>query len=103
MNRDPNGGRQQLISGAEVAKALRRLMRIAKARSRRTKRARSHWAEAVARGAKPGSGTRFAALVEDLRERGVRNPEAVAAAIGRRKYGKRRFQQMAAAGRKRKS
>ena len=100
MPQDPNGGRE-LITGADVAKAIRDLMKLAKA-SRRTKRGKSHWAEAVARGAKPGSGERFHALVQDIKERGnVRDPEAVAAAIGRRKYGKKRFQQMAAAGRKR--
>ena len=48
--------------------------------------------------------TRFQKLVRKLRRRkGVTDPEALAAAIGRKKYGKKRFQQMAAAGRKRKA
>lgn len=65
--------------------------------------------------AKPGEGGRFDALVEDLQSKGldedalmnvllekykVRDPAALAAAIGRAKYGKKRFQEMAAAGRK---
>ena len=51
---------------------------------------------------KPGQGGRFAALKKSIAARGkVRNPGAVAAAIGRKKYGKKRFQAMAAAGKKR--
>lgn len=51
---------------------------------------------------KPGGGGRFAALKSKLAKRGgVSNPGAVAAAIGRAKYGKGRFQAMAAKGRKR--
>ncbi len=48
-----------------------------------------------------GGGGRFRSLVQQLRARGVCNPEALAAYIGRRKYGVRRFAQMAAAGRRR--
>jgi hypothetical protein len=45
--------------------------------------------------------TRFEALERELAAGGyARDPAAVAAAIGRRKYGKRRFQEMAAAGRR---
>lgn len=46
--------------------------------------------------------SRFAELVAKLRAKGESDDEAtgVAAKVGRRKYGKRRFQQMAAAGRK---
>ena len=51
--------------------------------------------------AKLGTGERFAQLTEKLRGK-VRNPKAVAAAIGRKKFGKRKFQQMAAKGRKKK-
>ena len=48
-----------------------------------------------------GSGGRFAALKGKLAARGdVTNPGAVAAYIGRKKYGKAKFQKMAAAGRK---
>lgn len=51
---------------------------------------------------KLGKGTRFRALVSTLRrEKGVRNPAAIAAAAGRKKYGTKKFQRMAAAGRKR--
>lgn len=53
--------------------------------------------------AKPklGSGARFKALKKKLAGKGVRNPGAVAAFIGRKKYGKARFQKLAAKGRKR--
>ena len=51
---------------------------------------------------KLGSGERFARLKAKLARRGVKNPAALAAWIGRRKYGKKRFQQLAAAGRRRK-
>jgi len=51
--------------------------------------------------APPGEGARFEALEDKLRRRGdVKNPAALAASLGRAKYGKKRFQQMAARGRK---
>lgn len=55
-------------------------------------------------GKKPplGTGQRFAALESKLAGQGVRNPAAVAAAAGRRKYGAKKMAQMAAAGRKKK-
>lgn len=47
-----------------------------------------------------GQGSRFKALAENLSNRpGVTNPKALAAYIGRKKYGKARFQQMASKGR----
>ena len=52
--------------------------------------------------AKLGSGERFKALTKKLAAGGAKNPKAVAAAIGRRKYGSAKFSQLAAAGRKRK-
>ena len=55
----------------------------------------------MARKAKLGSGKRFASLKRKLGRKGVRNPGALAAAIGRKKYGKRRMAKMAAAGRRR--
>lgn len=48
----------------------------------------------------PGEGSRFAALEKSAAAGGARNPAAVAAAAGRAKYGKARFQKMAAAGRR---
>lgn len=45
-----------------------------------------------------GSGQRFAALTEKLARRGAANPKALAAYIGRKTYGPKRFQGMAAAG-----
>jgi hypothetical protein len=53
--------------------------------------------------AKPklGSGARFARLKASIGKRSdVRDPGAVAAAIGRKKYGTKRFQKLAAAGRR---
>ena len=51
---------------------------------------------------KLGTGERFAKLTKSIAARGnVENPAAVAAAIGRKKYGAEKMQKMAAAGRKR--
>jgi hypothetical protein len=56
--------------------------------------------EAVRKRAKVGTGKRFAALSEQLsHSKGIRDPGAVAAAIGRRKYGASRMAKMAAKGR----
>jgi hypothetical protein len=56
----------------------------------------------MAKSMKPGGGGRFAKLKAKLAARGdVKNPAAVAAAIGRKKYGKAKFQRFAAAGRAR--
>lgn len=55
-------------------------------------------------GAKPGSGKNFRALKGKLAKRkGVRNPGALAASIGRKKYGSKRMAKMSAQGRRRKS
>lgn len=52
--------------------------------------------------AKPplGTGQRFAQLKAQLARRGASNPAALAAWIGRRKYGTKRFAQLSAAGRR---
>lgn len=51
--------------------------------------------------AKLGTGARFAALVKKIKaEHSASNPKAVAAAIGRKKYGAKKMAKMAAAGRK---
>lgn len=52
--------------------------------------------------AKLGSGKRFATLKNKLAKKGVSNPAALAASIGRKKYGKAKYQKLAANGRKRK-
>lgn len=70
--------------------------------TRRTSRRRTLRRRPTSR--KLGSGSRFSALVRKLEARGgVSDPRALAAAIGRRKYGSRRFQQLATAGRRRAS
>jgi len=56
----------------------------------------------MARQPKLGSGKRFKALSSKLKKQGVKNPGGLAASIGRKKYGKEKFQKMAAAGRKSK-
>lgn len=53
--------------------------------------------------AKLGSGKRFKSLRNKLaRRKGVRDPDALAASIGRKKYGSKKMAQMSAKGRKRK-
>lgn len=58
------------------------------------------------KGAKPnakaplGQGGRFAAVEAAAAKSGARNPAAVAAAVGRKKYGAKRMAKMAAAGRR---
>lgn len=49
--------------------------------------------------AKLGSGARFKKLSGELAAKGAHDPDALAAFIGRKKHGKKRFQQLAAAGR----
>ena len=56
----------------------------------------------MAKSMKPGGGGRFAALKEKLSHRpGVTNPGALAAAIGRKKYGAAKMAKFSAEGRKR--
>jgi len=50
--------------------------------------------------AKLGSGARFKAVERSARKGGARNPAAVAAAAGRKKYGAAKMAKMAAAGRR---
>lgn len=51
--------------------------------------------------AKPGTGARFKALEKKLAAKpGIRNPAALAASIGRKKYGSAKMASMAAKGRK---
>jgi hypothetical protein len=47
---------------------------------------------------KLGSGERFKQLSSKLDKKGVEDPKALAAAIGRKKYGKSKFQKLAAKG-----
>ena len=53
---------------------------------------------------KPGGGGRFAAMVSGLKKEGKSedSAKAIAASIGRKKYGKSKFQAMAAAGKSKK-
>jgi hypothetical protein len=47
-----------------------------------------------------GSGERFKQLTDKLEKQGAKNPKALAAFIGRKKYGKAKMQSMAAKGKK---
>ena len=48
-----------------------------------------------------GGGGRYEKLISSLEKKGVREPKALAAAIGMKKYGKKRFLSLAAKGRRR--
>ena len=52
---------------------------------------------------KLGSGKRFKNLSSDLKNKGAKNPKALAAYIGRKKYGKKKMSAMAAKGKKRRT
>ena len=52
---------------------------------------------------KLGSGKRFKQLTSQLKKRGAKSPKALAAWIGRKKYGKKKMTKMATKGRKRRS
>ena len=54
----------------------------------------------MAKQAKLGSGARFRAVERSAAASGARNPAAVAAAAGIKKYGKKKMGRMAAAGRR---
>jgi hypothetical protein len=72
------------------------------AKSRKSSKGRSKRRRRTTAGAKPGSGKNFRKLKGKLAKRkGVRNPGALAASIGRKKYGKKRMAKMSAQGRKR--
>jgi len=50
---------------------------------------------------KLGTGKRFAAVEASAAKSGARNPKAVAAAVGRKKFGARKMSKLAATGRRR--
>ena len=50
---------------------------------------------------KLGGGGRYEKLIGELEKKGVKDPAALSAAIGRKKYGKAQFQSLAANGRRR--
>lgn len=69
--------------------------------SRELEQALSERTYNVRKKGKLGSGERFDTLKRSIAAKGgVDDPAAVAAAIGRKKYSKERFQKMAAAGKK---
>lgn len=52
---------------------------------------------------KLGTGKRFAALTKSLASKGAKDPGALAAFIGRKKYGAKKFQKLASKGRAREA
>jgi len=48
-----------------------------------------------------GGGGRFEKLVGQLEKKGIKDPAALASYLGRKKYGKAKFQSLAAKGRRR--
>lgn len=56
--------------------------------------------ERIKKTSPPGEGGRFKAIEAIAAAGGAKEPGAVAAVIGRKKYSKEKFQQMAGAGRK---
>jgi len=52
---------------------------------------------------KLGTGKRFKNLSSKLKKKGVKNPKALAAWIGRKKYGNKKMSAMATKGKKRRS
>lgn len=59
-------------------------------------------AKMAAKGGSPklGSGERFSKLTKSLAAKGAKDPKALAAAIGRKKYGAAKMQKMASAGKR---
>jgi hypothetical protein len=55
----------------------------------------------MARKAKLGTGARFRSLTQTLKKKGATNPGALAAYIGRKKFGAKKFAKLSARGRKR--
>ena len=55
----------------------------------------------MAKSMKPGGGGRFAAMKRKMAAKGAHNPGALAAYIGRKKYGSKRMARMSARGRRR--
>lgn len=72
---------------------------MAKASLEERRKARKH-VEKVEKHSKLGSGSRFKAIEESAKKSGASNPAAVAAAIGRKKYGAKAMAKMSAKGRK---
>ena len=55
----------------------------------------------MAKKPKLGTGTRFKNLTKSLdKQKGITDPEALAASIGRKKFGKTKFQKLASKGKK---
>ena len=50
-----------------------------------------------------GSGARFKAIVKEAEESGAENPEAVAAAMGRKAHGQKKMTEWATAGKRRRA
>lgn len=58
------------------------------------------WADRKTKKPKLGSGERFKALSSELADKGAEDPDALAAAIGRKKYGAEHFAKLSAKSKK---
>ena len=67
--------------------------------NKKAKSARKAYEKTV-KSSEPGEGKRFKALVKAAKAGGAKNPEAIAAAAGRKKYGNKKFAKMATKGKK---
>lgn len=76
-------------------------MNVRKKSSLSKRRAARKNYQKVAKTAKVGSGKRFEALEKSIAASGARNAAAVAASIGRKKYGNKKMASMSKSGRKR--
>ena len=68
-----------------------------------TRRTTRKKAEKTEKTSKLGSGSRFKAVEAEAKASGAKNPAAVAAAAGRKKYGATKMKKLSSAGRSRKS
>jgi len=91
-NYDNYDGEEDIIWNMEWKRCLKNL--------RKKAWRKSQWKKCMANKPKLGSGKRFKQLSAKLKKRGVKNPKALAAYIGRKKYGKKKFQKLAAKGKK---
>ena len=69
----------------------------------KTRRAARKAQKVVQKTATLGSGKRFKAVERAAKAGGARNPGAVAAAVGRKKFGPKKFAKLSATGRRRAS
>lgn len=91
-------------SGSQYKKPVAKTAnRTKKMSSEKKQQARKNYQKAV-EASKPGEGKRFSALSKSIQAEGKskKSADAIAASIGRKKYGAKKFAKMGASARKRK-